>query len=104
MDLLVTNARLIDGTGAPPRTPCSIRIRAGRITEIERELLPGDASVLDVAGSTVLPGLIDPHVHLQAVPGATFRGDKEDQLWQARLHHLRAYLVVPEKGTCGVAG
>ena len=37
MDLLITNARLIDCTGAPPRTPCSIRIRAGRIIEIERD-------------------------------------------------------------------
>ena len=96
MNLLITNARLIDGTGAPPRTPCSIRIRAGRITAIERDLPPGDESPLDVAGATVLPGLIDPHVHLQAVPGATFRMDDEDQLWQARLHHLRAYLA------CGV--
>jgi len=96
MDLLITNARLIDGTGAAPRAPCAIRIHAGRIAEIERELPAGDESPLDVAGATVLPGLIDPHVHLQAVPGATFRGDKEDQLWQARLHHLRAYLA------CGV--
>ena len=93
MDLLITNARLIDGTGAPPRTPCSIRIRAGRIAEIERELPAGGESPLDVAGATVLPGLIDPHVHLQAVPGATFRSDDEDRLWQARLHHLRAYLA-----------
>ncbi|UCE61055.1 MAG: amidohydrolase family protein [Phycisphaerales bacterium] len=93
MDLLITNARLIDCTGARPRTPCSIRIRAGRVTEIERDLPPGDDSVLDVAGGTVMAGLIDPHVHLQAVPGATFRGDTEDQLWQARLHHLRAYLA-----------
>ena len=96
MNLLITNARLIDGTGAPPRAPCSIRIRAGRIIEIERELRPGDESLLDAAGDTVMPGLIDPHVHLQAVPGATFRGDNEEQLWQARLHHLRAYLA------CGV--
>jgi imidazolonepropionase-like amidohydrolase len=95
-NLLITNARLIDGTGARPRTPCSIRIRAGRIAEIERELPAGDDSVLDVAGATVMPGLIDPHVHLQAVPGATFRGDDEDRLWEARLQHLRAYLA------CGV--
>ncbi len=95
-NLLITNARLIDGTGAPPRVPCSIRIRAGRIAEIERELPAGDDPVLDVAGATVMPGLIDPHVHLQAVPGATFRGDNEDRLWQARFQQLRAYVA------CGV--
>ena len=94
--LLIRNARLIDGNGAPPRAPCSIRIRAGRIAEIARELPAGVDSVLDVAGATVMPGLIDPHVHLQAVPGATFRRDNEDRLWEARLHHLRAYLA------CGV--
>ena len=96
VNLLITNARLIDGTGAPPRTPCSIRIRAGRIAEIKQKLPAGDDSVLDVSGATVIPGLIDPHVHLQAVPGATFRADNEDQLWNARLQHLRAYLA------CGV--
>ncbi|MBN2561804.1 MAG: amidohydrolase family protein [Phycisphaerae bacterium] len=95
-DLLITNARLIDGTGAPHRTPCAIRIHAGRIAEIKRELPAGDESLLDVGGATVLPGLIDPHVHLQAVPGSTFRMDDEDRIWQARLHHLRAYLA------CGV--
>ena len=50
--LLITNARLIDGTGAPPRRPCSIRIRRGRITEIGRELRPSDEPVLDAAGDT----------------------------------------------------
>jgi imidazolonepropionase-like amidohydrolase len=95
-DLCVTNARLIDGTGAAPRAPCAIRIRGGRIAAIQREAPAGGEPRLDVGGATVLPGMIDPHVHLQAVPGATFRRDDEDRLWQARFHHLRAYLA------CGV--
>ncbi len=33
-ELLISNARLIDGTGSPPREGVSILIRDGRIAEI----------------------------------------------------------------------
>jgi imidazolonepropionase-like amidohydrolase len=33
-DLLIVNARLVDGKGAPPRAPRAIRVRDGVITEI----------------------------------------------------------------------
>lgn len=67
MQTHIVNARIIDGTGRAPGEPASILITDGRITRI------GDAGghvgddfdeVLDVAGQTVLPGLIDCHVHL----------------------------------------
>jgi imidazolonepropionase-like amidohydrolase len=99
-DLLIVGARLIDGTGAPPRDDCAIRIQEGNITEIRqgsvRDVETGQEQLLDVDGATVLPGIIDPHIHLQAVPGATFRGDDEKQRREARHHGLRAYLA------CGV--
>ena len=36
--LVIHNARLIDGTGAPPRGPLSILIRDGRIAEIAPDI------------------------------------------------------------------
>jgi len=95
-DLLIRNARLLDGTGAPPRANVSILVRAGRIAAIGN--LPTDANVptLDVAGASVLPGLIDSHVHLSVVPGSEIRQDSAATLRALRLQQLRAYLA------CGV--
>ncbi len=51
---------------------------------------------LDVAGSTVIPGLIDAHVHVTAVPGADVRGDAPERRRALRREQLRSYLA------CGV--
>jgi imidazolonepropionase-like amidohydrolase len=58
--LVVRNARLIDGIGAPPRDGMSIVIRDGRITEVGTDVDARDIPALDVAGATVIPGLVDP--------------------------------------------
>jgi len=95
-DLLITNARLIDGTGVEPRLGVSIEIRDGYIHAIGRDIRAPGALRLDVGGATVLPGLIDAHVHLTSVPGSGHRNDSDElseELWR---HHLRAYLA------CGV--
>jgi imidazolonepropionase-like amidohydrolase len=94
--LLIQNARLIDGTGAPPRSPMSILILEGRISEIAPQIERAGIRTLDVAGSTVVPGLIDAHVHLMEVPGSNVRGDAPEQLSALRRLQLRSYLA------CGV--
>ena len=68
-DLLITNARLIDGTGAVPQEGVSILIRDGLISAIGDTAPADGVQVLDAAGATVLPGLIDSHVHLFWGPG-----------------------------------
>ena len=73
--LLIQNARLIDGTGAPPRPGMAILLRGGYIAGIGPDVTAPDASVLDAGGATVLPGLIDAHVHLGVVPGSGQRRD-----------------------------
>src|SRR5262245_45251423 len=65
--LVLTGATLIDGTGADPVRDAAIVIDGDRIAAAgaRRELSwPADATVIDVAGRTVLPGLIDAHDHL----------------------------------------
>lgn len=94
-DLLITNARLLDGNDPTPRENTSILVRDGLIAGIGRMEADG-VPVLDVAGATVMPGLIDAHVHLQSVPGSVWRRDGEETLWKYRFHHLKAYLA------CGV--
>ena len=60
----ITGVTLIDGTGAEPVAGASVVIEDGRIASAGRlDTLPQDAEVIDASGMTLLPGLIDSHVH-----------------------------------------
>lgn len=62
-DLVVTNARIIDGTGQTIEKG-SIVVADGRIASVsEGPVDAGDSTVIDAQGMTVLPGLIDVHRH-----------------------------------------
>lgn len=65
--LLIRNTRIIVGNGAVPSGLHDIHIEAGRITSIAPAGTtapdPG-VRVVDAAGRTVIPGLIDAHSHL----------------------------------------
>lgn len=63
----ITNVRLIDGTGAPPRENVNVLIDEGRIAAVGGDV-PESAERLDGTGYTVLPGLIDAHVHISGDP------------------------------------
>ncbi len=63
-DLLITNARLIDGRGGI-QEGAMIAISGNRIEGIFSEGEPREADLtIDAAGRTVMPGLIDSHVHI----------------------------------------
>jgi imidazolonepropionase-like amidohydrolase len=67
--LALTNARLIDGAGGEPLEDAVIVIIDGRIAAAgpaSEVAVPEAARVVDAAGGTVLPGLIDAHVHLSS--------------------------------------
>src|SRR6267378_61710 len=62
--LIFKNARIFDGIHADCPEGMSVRVADGRIQEVSAQPLGGqDAHVLDVAGRTLMPGLIDAHVH-----------------------------------------
>jgi len=62
--LVLTNARLIDSTGGPPVVDATIVLDGSRIIAAAPNTRhPSDAQVLNLHGLTVLPGLIDAHVH-----------------------------------------
>jgi imidazolonepropionase-like amidohydrolase len=66
-DVVIHAGRLIDGTGAESRAQVSIVIHDDRITAIQPGFVaPAGAEVVDLSNATVLPGLIDCHVHIMA--------------------------------------
>lgn len=66
--IALEGATLIDGTGAEPKRDALIIIRNGRIEAVARvnEIsVPRNARRINVAGKTIIPGLIDAHAHVE---------------------------------------
>ena len=65
--VLLRNARVFDGVSADCPEGMEILIEGGIIREVSaKPLKAGDAHVIDVGGRTVMPGLIDAHIHAYA--------------------------------------
>ena len=64
---LIHNGTLIDGTGRAPVTDAAILLEDNRIRAVGPAAslsVPADTRRIDAQGGTILPGLIDSHVHL----------------------------------------
>jgi N-acyl-D-aspartate/D-glutamate deacylase len=64
-DLVIDDARIVDGTGRPARRG-GVAVSGGRITAVD--LRPGEAARrrIDAGGRVLAPGFIDPHTHYDA--------------------------------------
>ena len=85
----LTNARVIDGTGTPPRERQTIIIKGRNIAALgdtARIAPPEGATVIDLTGKTVIPGLVMVHEHLYYPTGPQVYG----QLGQS---FVRLYLA-----------
>ncbi|MCX4244353.1 metal-dependent hydrolase family protein [Paraliomyxa miuraensis] len=86
--VLLRDARLIDGTGAAPREHVDVLVERGRIAQIGPGLPPPQgAQVIELHGRTLLPGLIDAHVHLSASPPASYAQGVVDDLGRTLADH-----------------
>ena len=73
--VVLSGGRLIDGFGGPPLENSVIVIRGNRIEAVGRQgevAIPPGARVISTEGRTVLPGLMDMHVHLMLVGHADY--------------------------------
>jgi imidazolonepropionase-like amidohydrolase len=67
---VLIKAMIIDGTGAAPLPNGSVIIEGERIKEVipgPPGRVPSDAIIIDCHHQTLMPGLIDAHVHVGAV-------------------------------------
>ena len=85
----LTNVRVIDGTGAPAKDSQTLILRDGKFVEIgeaSRVKPPADATVVDLAGKSVIPGLVMVHEHLYYPTGPGVYG-------QLGASFIRLYLA-----------
>ncbi len=67
------HARVVDGNGGPAIENAAIVVTDGQIRQVgARVTSPPDAVHVDLAGKTVMPAIIDAHVHLGYRKGTTF--------------------------------
>jgi len=63
--VLITNVRIFDGKGDTLTGPMSVLVEGNKIARIASSINPpGGTTVVEGGGRTLVPGLIDAHVHL----------------------------------------
>ena len=92
--IVIRAARLIDGRGGNVVSPAVVVVRGNRIESIGGAA-PADADVIDLGDATLLPGLIDAHVHT-LLQGDVTASDYDDQLFRESMAYraLRASKAV----------
>ncbi len=90
---LIHAGRLIDGVSDSPRERVTVVVDDGRIRAVETGFVAageGD-EIVDLSGSTVLPGLIDMHVHLTSEHSRTSELDNIKKSEADRAYDSVAY-------------
>lgn len=84
----LTNVRVIDGTGAAPLESQTVVIQDGRITHVGASATtrpPAGAQIIDLAGKSVIPGLVMVHEHLFYPTGPGVYGNLSESFSQLYL-------------------
>jgi len=84
-------ARLLDVEQKTMITPGEVLVEGERIAEVGQTVThPGGAQVIDLGNSTLMPGLIDAHVHLFLHPGAEDLQTVEESVPQRTIRAVLA--------------
>jgi N-acyl-D-aspartate/D-glutamate deacylase len=112
-DLLITNATVVDGTGAE-RYVADVGITDGRIAAVGTLADESAAEVVDAAGMVLAPGFIDVHSHADRALASPETAGMEGFLRQGvttavygidgfmRLEDLDRYIAIAESGGMGM--
>ena len=76
--MVFEGARLITGTNAPPIENAVFVVANGMITGVGKQgafAIPAGAVRIDLTGKTVMPALVDDHVHMGYRKGSSFSAD-----------------------------
>jgi imidazolonepropionase-like amidohydrolase len=98
--VVLTGARLIDGTGGAPLEQATVVIRNGRIEAVGAPAAvtaPAGATRIDMSGKTIVPGLINAHGHLGA--DASNRPVRDKLVGQLRVYADYGVTTVVVLGT-----
>jgi imidazolonepropionase-like amidohydrolase len=103
--IAIVGGLLIDATGAPPRMDQTVVIQGERIVAVgpmDAIAVPEGAAVIDAAGMTVMPGLINSNQHIQLnplfpsppanLPLADFKA-RWERNWARQPYHAFVYLM-----------
>ena len=104
--VILDHARVIDGTGGAAQNDMRVTVRGDRIESVQpsgQGEVPDGAERLDLAGLTLMPGLIDLHFHVENDPKLALRqlangvtSFRDPGQWIEQYESLRA-LVTAER-------
>ena len=105
--LLIRDAIVVDGAGAPPRGPVTIEISGDRIVGLHDgdtaaaggadAAADADTRVIEAAGKYVLPGFVDAHAHL-GTPNHAYAGALTDPEYVLKLWLAHGITTVRDVG------
>ncbi len=112
--LIIHAGRVITDAAKPASGPSSITIVDGKISRIDTgfSIAPAGVRLIDLKDRTILPGLIDSHVHLTGDPGGDYRDEAvvSDELAtligakNARVTALAGFTTVRDLGSARLTG